>query len=299
MSDQAYSACCNFEDTLGVALRDLGNRTYGTFAEVQSALNRRGSSDAVVCQRVRSKLGHFVSHPGAIDVTATDGRITLSGPVLASEVDGLLSAVGSVRGVIGVENRLNVCNEAAHISSLQGGRVRAGELARPWEAPWTSATRLLAGAIGCGLMTNCLARRTPGAVLLGTLGFGLTLRSITNADLGRFLGAPARRSGMGGRSAYTPTAKQRRAHEEEQPQPATEQADPGLPGGGVGRRDVTPMTSVYPASGPLPPGEAKVQPMGTFGQGDRGAEGYYDSGSSEIIPPQRFAEEEEASKKPT
>jgi hypothetical protein len=31
--------------------------------------------------------------------------------------------------------------------------------------------------------------------------------------------------------------------------------------------------------------------MGTWGQADRGPEGYYDSGDSEIIPPDRLAKE--------
>lgn len=35
--------------------------------------------------------------------------------------------------------------------------------------------------------------------------------------------------------------------------------DSGLPGGGKGRRDEVGHTGVYPASGPLPPGDAPVQ----------------------------------------
>ncbi|MBI2203591.1 MAG: hypothetical protein HYU41_07060 [Candidatus Rokubacteria bacterium] len=39
----------------------------------------------------------------------------------------------------------------------------------------------------------------------------------------------------------------------------------GRPGGGKGRRDEVGRTGVYPASGPLPPGDAPVQEQGTFG----------------------------------
>lgn len=56
----------------------------------------------------------------------------------------------------------------------------------------------------------------------------------------------------------------------------------GQPGGGQGRRDVVGKTGVYPASGPLPEGDADVQGMASWGQGERGAEGYEDSGSSEL-----------------
>jgi uncharacterized membrane protein len=38
--------------------------------------------------------------------------------------------------------------------------------------------RLIAAACGTALMANCLARRTPSAVLLGTLGFGLFAKAV-------------------------------------------------------------------------------------------------------------------------
>jgi hypothetical protein len=65
----------------------------------------------------------------------------------------------------------------------------------------------------------------------------------------------------------------------------------GEPGsvGEQGHREAA-SGNVWPASGPFPPGDAKVQPMGSFGQGERGAAGYEDSGSSEILPPERFSE---------
>jgi PfpI family intracellular protease len=76
-------------------------------------------------------------------------------------------------------------------------------------------------------------------------------------------------------------------------QQAGEQGDTGRPGGGQGRRDETGITPVYPASAPMePPGNARLQPLGTLGQGDRGPQGYQDSGSSEIIPNERFTQEE-------
>jgi hypothetical protein len=56
----------------------------------------------------------------------------------------------------------------------------------------------------------------------------------------------------------------------------------GMPGGGRGRVDEVGRTGVYPASGPMPPGNAQVKGEASWGQGDRGAAGYEDSGSSEI-----------------
>ncbi len=58
----------------------------------------------------------------------------------------------------------------------------------------------------------------------------------------------------------------------------------GNPGGGAGRVDRVGRSGVYPASGPMPQGNAPVQGEASWGQGDRGAEGYQDHGDSEINP---------------
>lgn len=54
-------------------------------------------------------------------------------------------------------------------------------------------------------------------------------------------------------------------------------------GGGVGRREAPGQTGIYPVSadqGASP--NSPVQAEGSFGQGDRGAQGYQDSGTSQI-----------------
>jgi Family of unknown function (DUF5335) len=56
----------------------------------------------------------------------------------------------------------------------------------------------------------------------------------------------------------------------------------GVPGGGRGRRDVVRGSGVYPASGPLPRGNAPIRTEAAWGQGTRGAAGYEDSGRSEL-----------------
>lgn len=62
----------------------------------------------------------------------------------------------------------------------------------------------------------------------------------------------------------------------------------GMPGGGRGRIDRVGGSGVYPASGPLPPGSAEARPTASWGQGERGAAGYEDSGESELhIPRER------------
>jgi len=58
--------------------------------------------------------------------------------------------------------------------------------------------------------------------------------------------------------------------------------DDGLPGGICGRKDEVGRSGVYPMSGPHPPGAAEVRSQAAWGQGERGAPGYEDHGSSEL-----------------
>jgi osmotically-inducible protein OsmY len=100
--------------------RDARQRTYGLIAERQTQL--RGADvpeDAVLVARVRAQIGHVVSQAGTVDMTAHQGRVTLSGSIAAHEVEKLLSAVASVAGVTAVVNRLEVNHATA---SATGGR---------------------------------------------------------------------------------------------------------------------------------------------------------------------------------
>jgi hypothetical protein len=59
----------------------------------------------------------------------------------------------------------------------------------------------------------------------------------------------------------------------------------GMPGDGAGRRDeIGGKTGVYPWSDAPPDLDAPVRTEAEFGQGDRGAEGYDDAGTSEGSP---------------
>ena len=65
--------------------------------------------------------------------------------------------------------------------------------------------------------------------------------------------------------------------------PARESNESGLPGGGRGRRDEVGGSGVFPASGGEAPADAELRGMASWGQGERGAEGYNDSGGSELV----------------
>jgi uncharacterized membrane protein len=157
-------------------------------AECGNLFRREKISDDVIAERVRARIGRSVSHPHAISVTVNDGHVTMSGPVLAREAHRLLSGVSSTPGVKGVENVLTVHTEAENISSLQGGRPRTGDRFALMQTNWSPTARLIAGGVGAALMANCLARRDLISAALGTVGFGLFMRSATNLEMKTILG---------------------------------------------------------------------------------------------------------------
>jgi hypothetical protein len=80
--------------------------------------------DAQLREEVRSRLGQWVSHPGAIDVDVQEGVVRVSGQVLATELDGLLLRLTQLAGVRKVRNALTALRDPSGF----------GEVARP-QAP--------------------------------------------------------------------------------------------------------------------------------------------------------------------
>lgn len=70
----------------------------------------------------------------------------------------------------------------------------------------------------------------------------------------------------------------------EEPAHGDSRRESGAPGGGAGRRDEVGPTGVYPMSAGIPPGKhPEIRTPAAWGQGERGAEGYNDSGGSELV----------------
>jgi osmotically-inducible protein OsmY len=98
--------------------QDAQNRLAGR--EYELTHRDEEVTDALLVERVRAQLGKPVSHPGALDVRAEHGRVVLSGRILRHEVDDLLATVAKVRGVKGIENRLEIHEAAGSVPELQG-----------------------------------------------------------------------------------------------------------------------------------------------------------------------------------
>lgn len=191
LRDRLASSMARLDDAMNVARRDLRNRTQGLLPSLRSRYAARPATDEVLVQRVRSRLGRLVSHPGAIDVSSAGGQITLSGSVLQAEHARLLAGVRGVPGVSGVEDRLAVHESAQGIPSLQGGAPRpAGDRIDILQENWSPATRLLAGAAGGALLLHALSEdeHPETGLLAGIAGAALLLRSATNMPLAQLAG---------------------------------------------------------------------------------------------------------------
>lgn len=130
--DQIVHAGHELEDAAGAGVRHLRNRGLGLVHEARAGLTDGDVDDRVLEERVRSGMGRSVSNPGSITVVAERGAVILSGDVPSVEVQDLVRAVKSVRGVRRVDNRLTVHTRSDGAPELQGMGV---ERARGREAP--------------------------------------------------------------------------------------------------------------------------------------------------------------------
>lgn len=181
--DKVHHLSSAAEKAIDRSFRDFTNRAHGFFAEALDAVIPNRVPDEVLLDRVRTRLGRLVSHPGALEVRVAGGHVILRGDVLASEAQRLLSSLRRMSGVREVIEELKLHDAPGAVPSLQGKRVHAEECARS-TGPWTPASRAVVGATGIGLLLGALSnfgkkRRCLGTVM-GLVGSGMLVRSITN-----------------------------------------------------------------------------------------------------------------------
>lgn len=191
--DKSVHAAHRAGELLDKGKRDLTYRMRGFAAEARSLTRREHPSDTLLVERVRAKLGRAVSHPHAVRVAASDGQITVSGPVLRDEVAGLLGCVLAVPGVRGVDDRLEVHTDDEQIPALQGGRARRGERFELMRERWSPVTRIVMGVAGTGLLAYGITRRGSLGAALGAAGAAILVRDVANRPLRRVLGIGAGR----------------------------------------------------------------------------------------------------------
>ena len=168
-------------------VRDLRNRTRGILAEAWSSIKTERVPDEVLMDRVRAKIGRAVSHPSEIEVTAKNGTIALYGPVLENEMDHLIAAAHSVRGVHSIENRLEPHQPGDNIPGLEGNSRRRGARFELLEENWAPGTRLLVGTSGA-IALAFPSRNRNIAMPARIVGGLMAARAITNLPLRRLFG---------------------------------------------------------------------------------------------------------------
>jgi hypothetical protein len=155
--DKMLRAARKTRDGMDATMRDMANRTKGIAAEARARLSDEPVDDVRLVERVRAKVGRMSSHPRAIDVFTRNGQVTLSGPILARELDDLIAAVGTVHGVRGITNQLEPHETGDGVPALQGDGSVPGERLDIMQRNWSPATQALVTVAGLAATGVCLA----------------------------------------------------------------------------------------------------------------------------------------------
>src|SRR5262249_16084904 len=142
LKDKGVHAINKTGAAAGSVFRDMTNRVRGMHSQACAVFKSCEADDCTLSARVRSSMGRAVSHPGAIEVTARDGVVNLSGHALIHEVDALLSCARSTPGARGVDNQLRIHSRPGDIPNLQGGqgaRRRGGPRFELMQSNWAPA----------------------------------------------------------------------------------------------------------------------------------------------------------------
>ncbi len=147
VKDKGYSALKKTGRAIRGASVGIAKGTRGVVMTAISPLREKGPiDDDILVHRVRTKMGHVVSRPKALTVAANGGVITVAGPVLRNEVEGLLACVSRVRGVQRVESMLDPRDELEGAVTNDNGTQQGG-----WRRAVKPTTKVLAGATGGAL----------------------------------------------------------------------------------------------------------------------------------------------------
>jgi len=141
----------------GATQRDLANRVEGLGSRTRARLSDEEVDDATIGERVRTALGRVTPHHRAISVSSTSGWVTLTGDALEPEVSSILSVVGAVRGVEGVQNNLRMHVSADRIRALRRHPGRSRSNVRMFNRSRLAA--MMAAGIGAMAIAAVLGRR--------------------------------------------------------------------------------------------------------------------------------------------
>jgi len=99
LRDKAFSLGKDAVERANRRGQNLVNRARGGILEWRQRSLEGQVDDDTLQQRVRAQIGHVVSHPGALEFEARDGKITIVGPVLSGEKARIQDRLRKTRGV--------------------------------------------------------------------------------------------------------------------------------------------------------------------------------------------------------
>jgi uncharacterized membrane protein len=174
-----------------LAMKDFQNRAQGSWHELMAQFTDDQPSDQVIHDRIRAVLGHYCSHPSAIEVTVTNRQATLKGDILQDEVHPVRWAIGTVKGLSEAHFNLTPHTSTAQVPTLQGrpGRPALTPLTRTHLPP---SYQFGLGGVGAMLGAYGLARRGWQGVTLASAGGLMLLRAVTNQPFKQLLGRSPR-----------------------------------------------------------------------------------------------------------
>lgn len=186
--DKLVSVRHQLDDAAEVTATDVLNRGRGQVARLRSLVTGKTPSDEAIAHRIRSELRFVVRHPRSVEVEVQDGRVTLSGPVLADEVDHVLSVASSVAGVKTVDNHLTVHREPGNVPGLQGEPAPRRRTWLPWyQRVWSPAQRLGAGLFGVIVAMWGMRRRDVIGTVIALGGVSVLARAGSNVPMRELL----------------------------------------------------------------------------------------------------------------
>ena len=147
IADKARRLTRQARDASGTLSQDLTSRLSGLKTRLSKTDEQ--PTDERIRERVMAQLGQYSSHPRAVDVSVRDGRVYLTGPVLAAEAERIIARLRKIPGAASIEDWLER-HTFADVPSLQ---VES----RPHRLSlrgWSPTTRVL---VGTGALTGLVA----------------------------------------------------------------------------------------------------------------------------------------------
>jgi len=185
LRDKCVRACRKTERAYHATRRDFRNRAKGVWARAAALFRRSDTSDAVLLERARARIGRVVSQPQAIEVQVSHQRAVLTGMVLSSEVERLLSAVERVPGIRSVQNRLLIEERPGEVADLRIENRQGGQF-ELMQNHWSPTARLVVSAGGSALAIYALKHRGILGSTLGLTGTALLWRGVSNRPYREF-----------------------------------------------------------------------------------------------------------------